>query len=93
MAGIIFSFKIVLKLCDQASGKKRGLNSESEGGALSKEEGHQIDALRRIEKQHMCQEHKRPCFVQSDGNHYHLMTSDLAKWSHLLVSSQYFFDA
>jgi hypothetical protein len=87
MAGIILLFKIVSDLCDQAGGKKRGLDLESEGGALSKEEGHQIDALHRIEKQHMCQEHKKPCFVQSDGNHYHLTTSDLAKWSHLLVSS------
>ncbi|KZP11789.1 hypothetical protein FIBSPDRAFT_937311 [Athelia psychrophila] len=38
----------------------------------------------RLEKHHWCQNHKKACFVKSDGSCYHLTISDLATWAMLL---------
>ncbi|KAJ7601843.1 hypothetical protein B0H17DRAFT_1155142 [Mycena rosella] len=39
---------------------------------------------RELEQKYHCAEHDRPCAVLSDGNHYHLTNSDLAKWAYLI---------
>ncbi|KAJ7694594.1 hypothetical protein B0H17DRAFT_1131893 [Mycena rosella] len=39
---------------------------------------------RELEHKYHCAEHDRPCAVLSDGNHYHLTNSDLAKWAYLI---------
>ncbi|KZP27093.1 hypothetical protein FIBSPDRAFT_1040299 [Athelia psychrophila] len=41
----------------------------------------------RLEKHHWCQNHKKACFMKSDGSCYHLTISDLATWA-LLLSKQ-----
>ncbi|KAH9966224.1 hypothetical protein BJV74DRAFT_890112 [Russula compacta] len=42
------------------------------------------ELLKRLEKHHFCQEHKKPCLVEADGHYYHYTTGDLMMWVMLL---------
>ncbi|KAH9969229.1 hypothetical protein BJV74DRAFT_799394 [Russula compacta] len=42
----------------------------------------------QLEKRHYCQQHKKACFVESDGNHYHYTPGDLATWAMLLAKQK-----
>lgn len=59
--------------------------------ALTSKESEQLSALKKIENRHMCQQHKKPCFVQADGEHYQLTMNDITKWAHLMVRLLYFY--
>ena len=58
---------------------------ETAAPALTLKESAQLSALKKIENRHMCQQHKKPCFIQADGEHYQLMMNDITKWAHLMV--------
>ncbi|KAH7918015.1 hypothetical protein BV22DRAFT_1134919 [Leucogyrophana mollusca] len=40
--------------------------------------------LEALEIKHYCEEHKKPCYVRSTGDHYQYIFGDLAKWARLL---------
>jgi hypothetical protein len=46
----------------------------------------EADLIALIKKRHMCEEHSKPCYVQSNGMHYQYTIEDLSIWASLLVS-------
>ena len=53
--------------------------------ALNPKETEQLTGFKKLEQHYMCQQHKKPCLVRPDGDHYQLMVNDLTKWAHLMV--------
>lgn len=58
---------------------------ETAAFALTLKELAQLSVLKKIENHHMCQQHKKPCFIQADSEHYQLTMNNITKWAHLMV--------
>lgn len=69
--------------------KKTATTEEPSAPALTSRESAQILASNKLKTHHMCQQHKKPSIIQSDGKHYQLMMNEITKWAHLMVCSQF----
>ena len=58
--------------------------------ALTSKETEHLSALKKIENHHMCQQHKKLCFIQANGEHYQLTMNDITKWAHLMAGLLFF---
>ncbi|KAH7924317.1 hypothetical protein BV22DRAFT_1129956 [Leucogyrophana mollusca] len=92
-AGVVKAFTVTIFDTSQGTsgdkvGGKSAKKKQDEGKPallMTTEEQKERDALRNIEAEHHCQEHKKPCYVLKDGEHYHYTYPDLAKWARLLA--------
>ncbi|KAF8191787.1 hypothetical protein BJ912DRAFT_1097533 [Pholiota molesta] len=72
--------------------KKKIVATEPPAPALTSKESAQLSALKKLENRHMCQQHKKPCIIQPDGEHYHLTMNDITKWAHLMAENKALLD-
>ncbi|RXW13410.1 hypothetical protein EST38_g12447 [Candolleomyces aberdarensis] len=73
----------------KASSSKCGVlsadSADENAGALSREEGTILKAIKAIERKHHCEKHGRACVLTDSGICYQLTNGDVAKWAKLMA--------
>jgi len=65
--------------------KKSAMAEAPPQPVLSSKEAEQLSGFKKLEQHYVCQQHKKPCLIQPDSEHYQLTVNDLTKWAHLMV--------